>query len=397
MSTNNKTKLGLNQWNGNDIIEYTDHIADNMIIDTEIRSINDTLSDEIFVDGLNGSDVNDGKTSNTAFKTISKAISQLSHIVSTVSGNGLKIKIANGTYDEDVVIRYKGGESIDLIGNISDKTAVKVRSIKFDGCVNRRISANCIEAITTSMDAFQAINCLNYSFTNCTAQTATQIYDGFSVSVGSGAIVNCVASNRASAIVCKTAGIMTISQNSGSNNIVGVQAFNGAIITHDGTTPDGTTKLLQNGGTIFAEHPATLTANDILTLLKTVDGTGSGLDADLFDGKESTAFFQQTNYGAILNKSTSATLVLADANSVVIMGGSSAQTITIPTNTSVPFPVGTQITFIMGGAGAVVFAPGSGVTLQSKDTKRTIDGQYASATLVKIATDTWSLIGALKA
>ncbi|WP_304340475.1 hypothetical protein [Metaclostridioides mangenotii] len=31
-------------------------------------------------------------------------------------------------------------------------------------------------------------------------------------------------------------------------------------------------------------------ANDILNKIKTVDGTGSGLDADLLDGKDSTAF-----------------------------------------------------------------------------------------------------------
>jgi hypothetical protein len=35
---------------------------------------------------------------------------------------------------------------------------------------------------------------------------------------------------------------------------------------------------------------ATLTANDVLTSIKTVDGTGSGLDADLLDGLDSTAF-----------------------------------------------------------------------------------------------------------
>lgn len=139
------------------------------------------------------------------------------------------------------------------------------------------------------------------------------------------------------------------------------------------------------------------TANDVLAKVKTVDGAGSGLDADTIDNKHASDFFQQTNYGSIITKSASAILALTDSNMVINMTGASSQTITIPPNSSVAFPIGAQITFIMSGAGAVVFAPGSGVTLQSKDTKRTIDGQYASATLIKIGTDTWSLIGALKA
>lgn len=103
------------------------------------------------------------------------------------------------------------------------------------------------------------------------------------------------------------------------------------------------------------------------------------------------------DYGNIITKAASATLALTDANKVITMTGASSQTLTIPPNSSVAFPIGTQITVIMNGAGAVVFAPGSGVTLTSKDTKRTIDGQYASASLIKTATDSWSLIGALKA
>ena len=42
--------------------------------------------------------------------------------------------------------------------------------------------------------------------------------------------------------------------------------------------------------TAAANGSASPTANEILTSLKTVDGTGSGLDADLLDGQEATAF-----------------------------------------------------------------------------------------------------------
>ena len=59
------------------------------------------------------------------------------------------------------------------------------------------------------------------------------------------------------------------------------------------------------------------------------------------------------------------------------------------------FAVGTQIIVQNIGSANATLAQGSGVTIQSKDSNKEIDGQYAAATLIKTATDTWSLIGAL--
>ena len=153
--------------------------------------------------------------------------------------------------------------------------------------------------------------------------------------------------------------------------------------------------------------PATsYTASDVLTKLKTVDGSGSGIDADLLDGKDSTAFAtaaqgtkadnaMPNTYGAINAVSTTSSLTLAQANKVIYTSNTTAIVLTIPAITSVAFVAGTQITFIQRLGGTVTFAPASGVTLESKDTKRTIDGLYASATLIYLGSNTWSLIGAL--
>lgn len=43
---------------------------------------------------------------------------------------------------------------------------------------------------------------------------------------------------------------------------------------------------------------ATMASNDILTSIKTVDGSGSGLDADLLDGNDSTTFAKKTDYAS---------------------------------------------------------------------------------------------------
>jgi len=92
---------------------------------------------------------------------------------------------------------------------------------------------------------------------------------------------------------------------------------------------------------------------------------------------------------------TTYTFVLADAGKMVTSDSGSAQTLTVPPNSSVAFDIGTQIIVQALGAGAATLAQGSGVTIQSKDSNKEIDGQWAAVTLVKRATDTWSLIGAL--
>jgi len=89
------------------------------------------------------------------------------------------------------------------------------------------------------------------------------------------------------------------------------------------------------------------------------------------------------------------TLVLADAGKVVEMGSASAITLTIPTNASVAFPTGTKIDVLRTGAGEVTIA-GAGVTINSEGSKLRINAQWQAVTLIKRATDTWVVVGALK-
>ena len=94
---------------------------------------------------------------------------------------------------------------------------------------------------------------------------------------------------------------------------------------------------------------------------------------------------------------TTYTFVLTDGGKLVTASNGSAQTYTVPPNSSVAFPTGTTITIIGIGAGKVTLAQGSGVTINSKDSEKAIDGQHASVTIIKTATDTWQLFGALQA
>ena len=96
-----------------------------------------------------------------------------------------------------------------------------------------------------------------------------------------------------------------------------------------------------------------------------------------------------------LNEQTVTTynLVLTDAHKTVIVANGSAIDLKIPTNSGIAFPIGTRIEIIQGGAGQITVTPTSGVTVNSSGGKTKLAAQYAVATILKVATNTWYLFG----
>jgi hypothetical protein len=92
-------------------------------------------------------------------------------------------------------------------------------------------------------------------------------------------------------------------------------------------------------------------------------------------------------------KATSYTLVLGDAYKLIEMEVTSANTLTIPTNASVPFPLGTQILVSQLGTGQTTITPSGGVTLRSSGGKTKTSAQYSMCTLIKRGTNEWYLSG----
>jgi hypothetical protein len=96
---------------------------------------------------------------------------------------------------------------------------------------------------------------------------------------------------------------------------------------------------------------------------------------------------------------TTYTFVLTDAdNKLVTASNASAQTYSIPTNANVAYAIGSQINIIAIGAGQVTInAVTSGTTtvLSNGATAASpkLRVQYSSATCIKVATDTWYVIG----
>ena len=90
---------------------------------------------------------------------------------------------------------------------------------------------------------------------------------------------------------------------------------------------------------------------------------------------------------------TSYTFVLSDASKLVELSNASPITVTVPTNSSVPYPIGTQINLLQTNTGQVTVSAGSTTVNATPGLK--LRAQWSSATLIKRNTDTWVLVGDL--
>ena len=95
---------------------------------------------------------------------------------------------------------------------------------------------------------------------------------------------------------------------------------------------------------------------------------------------------------------TSYTLKYSDAFKKNKANSSSAQTITIPPNSSVTYDIDQEIVIQRLGTGSVTITPGSGVTLNiPSGFLAKIKGQYDAVSLVQTAINVWVIYGALEA
>ena len=92
---------------------------------------------------------------------------------------------------------------------------------------------------------------------------------------------------------------------------------------------------------------------------------------------------------------TTYTLVITDNGRLVTLSNAAAITLTVPLNATVAFATGAVINIQQIGAGQVTVAGAAGVTLNGTGTKTR--AQWSAASLIKTATDTWTLIGDITA
>ena len=100
---------------------------------------------------------------------------------------------------------------------------------------------------------------------------------------------------------------------------------------------------------------------------------------------------------SIIAKTDSYTIsALTERDSLIEVAKSTATTITIPTDATLDFPVGTSIDILQTSTGQVTIAGASGVTVNSTPGLK-LRTQWSSATLFKRAANTWVVYGDLTA
>lgn len=192
----------------------------------------------------------------------------------------------------------------------------------------------------------------------------------------------------------------------GAGDIEGVTAGTG--LSGGGTSGTVTVSLstpvsVANGGTgitSFGTGVATWlgTPSSANLAAAVTDETGSGA---LVFGTSPTItglIYTQT----ILTPSFSAnayTLAIGDQGDILLASnGATAGTVNIPTNASVAFPTGTQITIIQTGSGQLTIQASTPATTTIASTGATatapkLRAQNSSATCIKTGTDTWYVVG----
>jgi hypothetical protein len=94
-------------------------------------------------------------------------------------------------------------------------------------------------------------------------------------------------------------------------------------------------------------------------------------------------------------QAASYTLALTDLNQLVEINNASANTLTVPLNSSIAFVIGSKIDVVQYGAGQTTITAASGVTINSYLGALKIAGRYGACTLVKIGTNEWYCFGNL--
>lgn len=126
-------------------------------------------------------------------------------------------------------------------------------------------------------------------------------------------------------------------------------------------------------------------SGDVLT-----KGSGTDYDADWAAPASPSLGYVGVN----AQTGTTYTIVLGDDGKLVTLSNASAVTVTLPQDSSVAIAVGHRIDFAGIGVGLVTFAAGTGATVNGTPSLVT-RARYSAATAIKIAANTWLLVGDL--
>lgn len=226
-----------------------------------------------------------------------------------------------------------------------------------------------------------------YAIAGRVATSANYIWTGtnqFTNQVIFSSSVNCFLNpaERSSVVTSPAVGLLTfIRQDAGGTTINRFEYWTGSTWTP-----------------IADPNAATISGSQTLTN-KTMSGannTFSNIPVAAITGLDTALTSYASKYTAINARTASYTLVLTDDGKLVEMGVGSANTLTVPLNSSVAFPIGTAIIVLQTGSGQTTIAGAVGVTVNGTPGLK-LRTQWSSVTLIKRATDAWIAMGDLSA
>jgi hypothetical protein len=163
-----------------------------------------------------------------------------------------------------------------------------------------------------------------------------------------------------------------------NNNVTGTPTENAGIEIERGTSANVLVRWNETNDKWEATNDGTTYGNLVTTA--DVGTVSSSMIADVSTNARTASY----------------TLVLSDKDKIVEMGVGSANNLTVPLNSSVAFPVGSQINILQTGSGQTTVVAAGGVTINATPGLK-IRAQWSYATLIKRATDTWVLVGDVSA
>jgi hypothetical protein len=168
----------------------------------------------------------------------------------------------------------------------------------------------------------------------------------------------------------------------------GTIAIDSTVATLTGTQTL-TNKTLTTPVISSISNSGTVTIPTGTVTLATLTGTETLTNKTLTDAKINLAIDPET---------ASYTAVLANNSQIVTMNNASANTFSIPTDASVAFPDGTQITVLQIGAGQTTIQAVTAGTTTVNSTGATANApklrvRYSSATCIKLSSNNWVVVG----
>lgn len=201
--------------------------------------------------------------------------------------------------------------------------------------------------------------------------------------ISSGVIVNADVNASAAIALSKlasgTAGQLVV------HNASGVPTA--TTVTGDVTITSSGVTAISSGAIVNAD----INASAAIAYSK-LDVSNSITTTDLASGAPRAGFRSTRN----AQTGTTYTLALTDLGALVELNNANPITLTVPAEATVAFSVGDRIDILQTGAGQVTIAGATSpttVTVNGYDGGLKLNGQWAAATLIKRATNTWVVIG----